>query len=89
MTGYISPATSRLIRCTITVSVSSSGKRSIQQHRQATSLALCAADLDSLLAARLVGAIMDLEHRALEAHMEQLWPLIWQAAEVEASGMQP
>ena len=34
---YISPATSRLIRCRITVSVSSSSNQSIQQHRRAIS----------------------------------------------------
>ena len=36
--GYIKPATSRLIEREITVSISSSSSRSIQQHRQATSV---------------------------------------------------
>ena len=36
MNGYFIPATLRLIRRKITVSVSSSSNRSIQQHRQAT-----------------------------------------------------
>ena len=37
MNGNIIPATSRLMRCKITVSVSGSSNRSIQQHRQANS----------------------------------------------------
>ncbi len=35
---------------------------------------------DAAAAAELLGAVLDLEHRALQPHLDRIWPLVWTAA---------